>query len=286
MFVNCPSWIDKSLFVYKQVSDIENHVFETINQFLDRQSSSSPLVSVVIPAYNEEINVLRTVATLARNRTTISYEIVVVNNNSTDRTQEVLDRLHVRSIFQTKPGCGPARQLGQEIAMGKYVLMADADCFYPPEWIERMTMEISVDGVSCVYGGYSFLSESYYKSFGLWLYRKMRGVLVLIRHFKRPYLNALGMSMAYVRNQGLQIGFIQSNIRGEDGRMCFDLMQLGKVVRLSDPACNVWTGTRTLDKEGSLFKAFVRRLIFEALRLGQYLTVMKPHNTKTSKNRR
>lgn len=274
------------MFNYKQVEDVDDYVYENINQLLDKQLFNEPVVSIVIPAYNEETNVLRAIATLARNQTSISFEIVVVNNNSTDRTQTVLDRLHVQSVFQPTPGCGPARQVGQEVAKGKYILMADADCFYPPGWIERMAKEVSVAGVSCVYGGYFFLAESHYKSFGLRLYGLMRGVLVRIRHFKRPYLNALGMSMAYVRSMGLQVGFIQSNIRGEDGRMCFDLMQLGKVVRMSDQSCYVWTGTRTLDREGSLFKAFINRLLFEITRLGQYLTAMKPHDTKTSKNRR
>jgi len=286
MIVNCPSWIDKNLLSYRAVEDVPNDAFDNIKVLLDKQRTTQPLVTVVIPAYNEEVNVIRAIATLVNNITTFPFEIVVVNNNSTDKTQLVLDRLSVRSVIQLKPGCGPARQLGQEAAWGKYILMADADCFYPPGWIERMTKEVSKEGVSCVYGGYSFLAETYYRSFGLWLYERMRSVLVWIRHFKRPYLNALGMSMAYVKNLGLQAGFIQTTIRGEDGRMCFDLMQLGKVVRMHDRSCYVWTSTRTLDKEGSLFNAFSKRLFFELARLGQYLTSMKPHDTKTSKNRR
>ncbi len=286
MSVNCPSWLDKNLLTYELVEDIPDYVFDDINLLLSKRNANQPVVSIVIPAYNEELNLLYTIATLAKNETSFSFEIIVVNNNSTDRTQWVLDRLGVRSVFQIKPGCGPARQLGQEVALGKYVLMADADSFYPPGWIERMTKEVSQEGVSCVYGGYSFLANSTYRRVGLWLYERMRNILVLIRHFKRPYLNALGMNMAYVRSLGLQVGFIQNPIRGEDGRMCFDLMQLGRVVRLRERSFYVWTGTRTLDKEGLLLKVFSNRLFFELFRLGQYVTPMKPHDTKTAKNRR
>lgn len=284
MFINSPIWIDKEILAYSKVEDVPESIYNKINSSLQKQIE--PEVSVVIPAYNEELNLIRTLASLANNVTTFPFEIIVVNNNSNDKTQEVLDKLQVRSVLQPVRGCGPARQLGQEIAKGKYILMGDADCFYPPGWIERMATEIRKPGVACVYGGYSFLTNSYYRSIGLWMYEKLRNILVVIRHFKRPYLNTLGMSMAYPKNLGLQVGFIDSDIRGEDGRMCFDLMQFGKVIRLRDRSCNVWTGTRTLEKEGSLLKAFLNRLFFEVTRLGQYLTPMKPHNTKTSKNRR
>lgn len=287
MFVNCPPWIDKEILTYNKVDDIPRHVFDRINAALIKnQTIEQPLVSVVIPALNEELNIIRTLSTLANNIASFPFEIVVVNNNSTDKTEQVLKQLCVRTVFQPKPGCGPARQLGQEAAIGEYILMADADCFYPPGWINQMTNEISREGVSCVYGGYSFLTEFDNRRLGLKLYEWTRGTLVWIKHFKRPYLNALGMNMAYVKKFGLQVGFVESAIRGEDGRMCFDLMQFGRVVRVRDKSCNVWTSTRTLDKEGSLLKAFVKRLFIEITRLNQYFTTMKAHNTKTSKNRR
>lgn len=283
---NYPDWIDKHQLSYRKVEDIPQQIFESINTLLDEHRTDQPIASIVIPAFNEEINIVRTLFTLVNNVSQYSFEIIVINNNSTENTQQVLNRLNVRSYLQVKPGCGPARQLGQEMARGKFILMADADCFYPPGWIERMIVEMMTAGVSCVYGGYSFLTESGDRRLGLVFYEFMRGLLVWLRHFKRPYLNAMGMSMAYEKKLGLEIGFIQSNIRGEDGRMCFDLMQRGKVIRIKDSAYYVWTGTRTIDKEGGLFKAFINRLFFESVRLTQYFKPMRPHDTKTSLNRR
>ncbi|KIO74803.1 glycosyl transferase, partial [Pedobacter lusitanus] len=49
-------------------------------------------------AWNEEINILRCVASLSKMKTAIPFEIIVVNNNSQDKTQETIDQLHVRSF--------------------------------------------------------------------------------------------------------------------------------------------------------------------------------------------
>ena len=147
-----PAWIDRRLLQEKPLDEIPTPFFEEINSGLMALQSDRPLVSIVIPAMNEEVSILRTLHSLSRNKTRYPVEFIVVNNNSTDRTQEVLDRLHVKSFFQEKSGWGPARQMGQEQASGKYILMADADCFYPPLWIEKMTRGLLKEGDQPFFG--------------------------------------------------------------------------------------------------------------------------------------
>src|SRR5690606_36277940 len=122
-----PGWIDSRLYSQRRLEDIPSSLFEEINDGLRRlRKDEVSLVSVVIPALNEEVTILRTLHSISRNQTDIPVEVIVVNNNSTDRTQVVLDRLEVRSFLQIRPGWGPARLMGQEMARGKYILMADA----------------------------------------------------------------------------------------------------------------------------------------------------------------
>jgi glycosyltransferase involved in cell wall biosynthesis len=279
-----PSWINQELFKYEKLADVPQEVFEEINSNLDRLCKPNPLVSIVIPAWNEEVNIIRCVYTLSKSITQFNFEIVVVNNNSTDRTAETLSKLHIRSSLQPIQGCGISRQMGQEIATGKYILLGDADCLYPSVWIQKMTEVLQEEGVVCVYGRYSFLGNPKQPRWHFFIYETFKDLVAEIRHIKRPHLNAYGMSMGYIRELGLKIGFVERHIRGEDGRMCFDLMQHGKVKQVRARSARVWTGSRTLDQEGSVWKAFFNRVKKEIARAPFYFIKQKPHDTKTSSN--
>lgn len=279
-----PSWIDSRLFRDTALDEIPESLFQEIADGCARFRCEDPLVSVVIPVLNEEVSLLRTLHSLSLNITDHPVEILVVNNNSTDRTQEVLDRLNIKSFLQIKPGWGPARQMGQEKAKGKYVLMVDADCFYPPAWIQCMTTALLEEGVTCVYSGYKFLARDGNARWKYSLYESLRNVISEIRNIKRPWFNCRGMCMGYVRELGLKKGFIDRNIRGEDGRMCYELAQLGKVVPLRSEDVVVWTFPRTLQKDGSLAHSFINRTIVELSRFHSYFKDEVAHDTHTSQN--
>ena len=97
-----------------------------------------PFVSVVIPAYNEELWLERCVLALQRQQTAVPYEIIVVDNNSTDGTADVAKRLGVRYVFEPRQGLTFARQAGEDAARGEIVAHTDADSEAPPNWIESI----------------------------------------------------------------------------------------------------------------------------------------------------
>ncbi|MFC0771483.1 glycosyltransferase family 2 protein [Terrimonas alba] len=281
---NNPTWLHQFQFSYTRFEEIPGFVFKTINSDLDKIQTANPLVSIIVAAWNEEINILHCVASLAKSKTTIPLEIIVVNNNSTDKTGQTLDQLHVRTVFQGIQGWGPARQMGMEKAKGNYILLADADCYYPENWVNEMVAALQRDGVACVYGRYAFISEPGYPRWKLFLLEQMKNLIAEVRHFKRPYLNAYGMSMGYVREHGMKIGFVMHKIRGEDGRMCFDLMQYGGVKQVKSAKAIVWTNPRSLQRDGSFGKALSNRIIKEMRRFSNMFVPHRPHDTKTSTN--
>ncbi len=283
IFTN-PVWVQNFNFTFRRFEEVPDEVFDRINADLDKVVSDEPLVSIVVPAYNEEVTILRTVASLARIQSSYPFEIVVINNNSTDRTQDTIDRLHVKSYFQPIQGWGPARQMGLEKARGRYILLADADSIYPSCWVDRMMDALIQPGVACVYGRYSFLADKGYPRWKLFLWERMKDFIAEVRHFKRPYLNAYGISMGYVREYALQIGFVMHKIRGEDGRMCFDLMRYGKVKQVKCNDSRPWTSPRTLQKDGNFSQALWIRITKEVKRLHKMLKPMPPHDTKSSAN--
>jgi glycosyltransferase involved in cell wall biosynthesis len=196
---NNPKWLGSFQYNYTKYEEIPDSDFALINKDLDAIHSAHPVVSIIISAWNEEVNILRCIASLAKTVCSYPIEIIVVNNNSADKTQQTLDKLHVKALFEKKQGCGPARQLGQENAKGKYVLLADADCFYPSCWVEEMISVLSKPDVVCIYGRYSFISEPGFPRWKLFLLERMKDAISEFRQLNRPYLNAYGLSMGYVR---------------------------------------------------------------------------------------
>lgn len=284
VFTN-PSWIDQTLLRAQSLDDIPDETIARISDKFRSRISENPVVSVIIAAWNEELNIVRCLDSLSNSETDLPFEVIVVNNNSTDRTQQSLDRLGVRSLFQPEQGVGPSRELGQRNAKGKYVLSADADCIYPPRWIDIMTRTLMKEGNVFVYGRFSYLGDSEHPRWQLFLYEKMRDLMSEIRHVKRPYLNAYGISLGYIRELGLKEGYLDKNMRGFDGRLCFDLMKHGNVAIVRSSAAKAWTGTRAIERDGSFFDAVVKRILREMVRLGDYFSREKAHDTRNSQNR-
>ncbi len=282
-FFKNPKWIDPQVLKIETLGEFSADYLAEVRDNLKKAVSDEPLVTVVLTTFNEEANIVRCLDSISRNKTSYPFEVVVVNNNSTDLTEESLKMLEVRHYDQPVQGSGPARQMGQEKARGKYILLGDADCLYSEDWIEKMIRKMEKPNTAVVYGRYSFLSDNRDPRWQMAIYEMLRDVSFEMKHFKRPYLNTYGISMAYVREQGLKIGYVNDTRRGNDGRLCFDLMKFGKVRRLRSYSAAAWTGTRTLYRDSNSFaEALWRRVLNQLSRIGELFYTMPDHDTKTS----
>ncbi len=276
-----PEWIKEFEYPYENFDSIPQEVFNEINIRLDKLQSAHPLVSIIISAWNEEVDILKTVGSLSNLKTNIPLEIIVVNNNSADKTQNTLDKLHIKNFFQPIQGWGPGRQMGMENASGKYILMADSDCIYPDCWANNMLKGLQTAGVVSVYGRYSFISEKGFARWQLSILETFKDLIAEVRQIKRPFLNSYGMSMGFVKEFGLKEGFYMNKTHGEDGRMCYDLMKYGTVKPVRSNKNRVWTGVRTLKKGGSFGQVMKIRIVKELKRFSEYFnTKMKHHPPK------
>jgi glycosyltransferase involved in cell wall biosynthesis len=104
-------------------------------------------ISVVIPCYNEEQGVRDVLDRLPA----VVDEVVVVDNNCTDRTAEVARSRGAVVVAERRPGYGAAYKSGLAAATGDLIVTLDGDGTYPPEEIPRL-VETLVDR------GWDFLS--------------------------------------------------------------------------------------------------------------------------------
>jgi glycosyltransferase involved in cell wall biosynthesis len=95
-------------------------------------------VSVVIPAFNEEASIGRDLAQVQAALAAIAdpWELIVVDDGSTDRTAEIAEAMGARVVrHEANRGTGAARKTGVRAARGEIVVMTDADGTYPNDRI-------------------------------------------------------------------------------------------------------------------------------------------------------
>lgn len=102
-------WYKTYLEVYgKSFDEISDDSIRKVKRQLKERQNDSPLVSVVLIAHNEERHLISCIWSLSENHCHFPIEIIAVNNNSTDKTEEVLKSLGVTYYNETKKGPGYA----------------------------------------------------------------------------------------------------------------------------------------------------------------------------------
>src|SRR3990172_8793490 len=97
----------------------------------------SDFISVIVPAFNEEKYIVSCLQALKQQDfPSEKYEIIVVNNLSTDKTRETAESMGVVVVdFSQNKGVGPARQEGVSKASGQILAFTDADTKPETTWL-------------------------------------------------------------------------------------------------------------------------------------------------------
>lgn len=122
------------------------------------ETTNRPLISIIVVAYNAEETLARSINSIV-GQTLLDFELIIVNDGSTDGTQTIIDQYaetddRIKTESQPNSGVSVARQIGLNLASGLYTIFVDAD-----DWIEKDMMELlynkaiqeSADIVFCDY---------------------------------------------------------------------------------------------------------------------------------------
>jgi cellulose synthase/poly-beta-1,6-N-acetylglucosamine synthase-like glycosyltransferase len=214
-------------------------------------------ISLVIPAYNEQDYIGECLKSVLENGKDL-FEIIVVNNASTDKTVAVAETFsNVKVINATKKGLTKARQKGLEEARGNIIAYNDADTKMPEDWVKKVAKYFEEDErVVCVSGPYIYYDQSFISKIFTWVYWLF---LAYPSYFFIGYM-AVGGNFAVKKSAIEKIGGFDENISfyGEDTDMARRLSKIGKVKFI--PSLYMYTSARRLKGEG-LVKMAIKYII-------------------------
>ncbi len=200
--------------------------------------SEYPKVSVVVCAYNAESTMAACLDSL-RGLRYPAYEVVVVDDGSTDRTGEIADEyegLHV--IHQENQGLSAARNVGIAASIGEIIAFTDSDCVVDPDWLYYLVATFLSSGQAAVGGPNlpppedSLVASCVAASPGGPLH-------VLLDDEEAEHIP--GCNMAFRREVLEEIGGFDPIYRaaGDDVDLCWRLQERGHRIAFS-PAAMVW----------------------------------------------
>lgn len=210
-------------------------------------------ISLVIPAHNEE-NYIGTCLESVRMSGTGLFEIIVVDNASTDKTEDIAKKFqNVRVVKEPSKGLTKARERGFKEARGDIVAYIDADTKIRNQWVEKILQlfKENPDAV-CVSGPYVYYDLSLLGRIAVWIYF---AILVQPAYFFTGYM-AMGGNFAVRKNALFKVGGFDKNISfyGEDTDIARRLHTIGKVI--FSRQLYVYTSARRFKGEGILTTAW------------------------------
>lgn len=118
------------------------------------KAKSLQLISVIIPALNEQEGIKKTITSIPKNELyELGYDLetIVIDGNSTDQTRRIAQQMGARVFLEKRKGYGKAFRKGFDEAKGDILITLDADGTYPaeliPDCIQRLT-ESGLDFIS------------------------------------------------------------------------------------------------------------------------------------------
>lgn len=225
-----------------------------------------PLVSLIIPAYNEEKYIEKTLKSV-KNQSYKKMEIIVVDNNSTDKTNEIAKKYADKVVVEKRKGVSKARNRGAKEAKGEILIFVDADTQLEKKCVENIVKAFMKDRDLVCAAGFvltrgKILHELVYAltSLGVWL----------LTYLKPQFYGIIfGCRKKAFEKVG---GFNEDLVTCEDLELTKKLSKIGKCKLVIDAVA--FSSPRRLEKQGIL-----RTVIFHALNFMRY-TILKNPSTK------
>lgn len=182
----------------------------------------NPEVTVIMPVFNDK-NYIESAVKSILNQSFKDFEFIIINDNSTDGTKEILMKLsddRLKIIHNEKNfGISKSRNIGINNAKGEYIFITDSDCEPEVDWIKNGLSKLKESNALAVEGLTYYVSRNYKPE----LDDKLPGTLLSKGH----YMTA---NMAYKRQILLELnGFDENHYYLADRDLALRILQLGVI---------------------------------------------------------
>jgi glycosyltransferase involved in cell wall biosynthesis len=199
------------------------------------------MISVIIPTMNEEEHIGYCLGSLrAQNMDEGSYEIIVVDGNSSDKTRDLAARYADKVVTQHRKGIGGARKDGVEAAEGDLLVFTDADTLHRADWLAIIEENLSKNGYDVCTGPILFYEKTL-RSELLALWRKQYNIFHLFNFYW-----LIGSNMAMTREVYEKIDGHRDISILEDYDISVRMFKEGDIRCIYDPRQEVYTSARRL----------------------------------------
>lgn len=234
-------------------------------------NQTQPVISVVIPAYNEETFLRDCIRSVKRQQFSQGFEVIVVNNCSTDATESIAKEEGVKIVSEEKKGLAFARQRGLDEAKGEILVYLDADVRLPQGWLEKVysyfKTHAKVSAISCDFRFYDgsrleVISQRFFDT----LIMPVNNTVM--RLLSKPEV-LIGQSIALRTDWLRKAGGINTHFvfHGEDTSLAYRMHSQGKVKFLRN--LYVYSSARRYQREGMFKTLFAYWTTYWLLTLGK-----------------
>jgi glycosyltransferase involved in cell wall biosynthesis len=203
------------------------------------------MISFIIPCYNEEAHIKDCIRSIRKHVWYIPYEIIVVDNNCTDKTVEIAKEEQAFIVKESRKGVVFARQAGYEVATGWLIANIDADSKITDGWIWEALSRLSNHNTVAVTGPLEYEGAG----FGLRMMTKFYYFLAKLSNDRIGVFLQGGNSI--IKKKALdEVGGYDLSIAfyGEDTMTAKRIQHLGKIVFNSNMITT--TSPRRLQEQG------------------------------------
>jgi peptidoglycan-N-acetylglucosamine deacetylase len=218
------------------------------------RSQGLPFVSVVIPAYNEEDYLLACLESIKKQDYAGKYEIIVVDNASTDNTAKIALAWGAKVVYESKLSLSCTRQKGAEVATGELIAFIDADTQAPTHWLSTIVSRFVREPKMVVISGpYAYYDAGKFTKITSYI---CNFIFIIIDHLFRKVFNKgsaiMGCNIAVRRSAFWEVGGFNTNIKfyGEEYELSLKLKSVGKGGIM--PRLFVLTSARRLKSIGAV----------------------------------
>jgi glycosyltransferase involved in cell wall biosynthesis len=186
------------------------------------------MISIIIPLYNKEANIKKTLkSVLAQNYS--NFELIIVNDGSTDKSVEVINSSfndsRIQIINQENKGASVARNRGVEASKFNYISFIDADDEWEPDYLSKIIESIKLFPMAEMFCTAGILrSES-----GAVTYRAKKNLfnaIKIIDFFKNPYFYTNTSSVVVTKSIFLASGKFPENLKSNEDIACLHKLSL------------------------------------------------------------